>query len=666
MDFQGRYKLLEMLSDGEARTFKALQTSSGRTVLLHQLWQERTPPNQPDLASLVFGFLRRATAEEMKSLVDMGEEAGRVFVVTEDLPGCQDLRQWLQPAPGTPGTAGKASVSKPAPSGDSSAIAATMGLVPHARQEDLASPGPTQLFTNPKVIADQRLSASAEKTASTPTTHPEPPVEPGTLASPAKLAGHLGGVSEAGVLKAAEPPVAPPGPAPASQEAVSEFTRIFFGKDMPAPEAARPVSSPPEKPSAPPAPTAQKPPERQPPAGFEVVYESRKPRPRGPAPPTRKEPLPPPPAPGREEGAPGEFTRIFYGRDEAKAIPPRPEPAAERTRLPSPAPAQPSQSDVSGEFTRLFQALHVKEKPPAAPSVEAKQIRPSAPPVQPTVQKGRDDFMRRSSAVESEGPGEFTRLFHAGPQPARPAGPPIPTSSPKPSGPLSSSSSQQDPGELTQLVQGYKPQKSGPTLPVVERPEPVVPPPPPTADKAKPGAFTLIFQRPSEPTTLPPAAPSPPVVQTPPTAPQSPEPDEFMRMFELPGGGAGAPPQGAPQAPPPAAPQPAAGRAVPVIPMASVSPVAPSMPYVQPPMVPQPQPYQVPAPQLQQPAVPSPYAMPPQPAMPQIQPMAVPVPVAPQAAPPKTDKSKFLVPLIILGGLFLIAVGLILFFALKH
>jgi flagellar basal body-associated protein FliL len=46
--------------------------------------------------------------------------------------------------------------------------------------------------------------------------------------------------------------------------------------------------------------------------------------------------------------------------------------------------------------------------------------------------------------------------------------------------------------------------------------------------------------------------------------------------------------------------------------------------------------------------------------------MVVPVPVAPQAAPPKTGKSKFLVPLIILGGLFLIAVLLILFLALKH
>jgi hypothetical protein len=58
--------------------------------------------------------------------------------------------------------------------------------------------------------------------------------------------------------------------------------------------------------------------------------------------------------------------------------------------------------------------------------------------------------------------------------------------------------------------------------------------------------------------------------------------------------------------------------------------------------------------------------MPPQPVMPQMQPMAVPVPVAPQVQPLKTGKSKFLVPLIILGGLFLIAVGLILFFALKH
>ena len=666
MDFQGRYQILEMLRDGEARTFKARQTSSGRIVLLHQLWVERTPANQPDLASLVFGFLRRATAEEMKSLIDMGEEESRVFVVTEDLPGCQDLRRWLQSAPGTPQTVGKASVPKSAPSGDSSATAATRGLVSHVRQEDLASRGATQLFTTPEVVTDQTLSASSEKPASTPTIRPELPVQPRTVASPDKLAGHSGGLSEAEVLRAAEPPVAPPPPSSEMGEH-GEFTRMFLsspGASKVHPAAQTSADS--RKAGLPPQ-TAPEPPKG--PAGFEVVFESRKQQPRGPAPPAVEKPLPPPsPAPGREKGAPGDFTRVFYGRDESKAIPPSPEPAADRTRLPSLAPDQPSQSEGAGEFTRLFQAQHVKDKSPAAPSVEAAQSRPFAQPVQPTTQKGSGDFMRRSAAVESEGAGEFTRLFHAGPQPTRPAGPPIPTSSPRPPMPMSSSSSQQGPGELTQLIQGYQPQKSGPTPPVLERPEPVVPPPPPTADKAKPGEFTRIFQRPSEPTTPPPsAALSPPVVQTPRTAPQSPEADEYMRMFELPSGGAGAPPQGAPQAPPPAAPQPAAGRAVPVIPMASVAPpMVPSMPYVQPPMVPQPQPYQIPAPQFQQPVVPSPFAMPPQPVMPQMQPVAVPVPVAPQVVPPKTGTTKSLVPLFILGGLFLIAVGLILFFALKH
>ena len=150
MAFQGRYQILEMVSEGEARTFKALQTSSGRIVLLHQLWVERTPPDQPDLASLVFAFLRSATAEEMKSLVDMGEEENRVFVVTENLPGCQDLRQWLQSKPGTLGPVGKTGVSISVPIRDSDATAATRGLVSHARQEDLASSGPTQLFTVPK------------------------------------------------------------------------------------------------------------------------------------------------------------------------------------------------------------------------------------------------------------------------------------------------------------------------------------------------------------------------------------------------------------------------------------------------------------------------------------------------------------------------------------
>ena len=111
---------------------------------------------------------------------------------------------------------------------------------------------------------------------------------------------------------------------------------------------------------------------------------------------------------------------------------------------------------------------------------------------------------------------------------------------------------------------------------------------------------------------------------------------------------------------------------MPAIPMAPVSPpMASGMPYIQPPavptpMVPQPQPYQIPPPQFQQIPTPPAFAAPPQPVVPQVQPVAVPVPALPQAVPPKTSKSKVLVPLLILGGLFVIAVVVIVLFALKH
>jgi hypothetical protein len=605
MDFQGRYQILGMLRDGETRTFKAVQTSSGRTVLLHQLWAERTPPHQPDLASLIMGFLRRATVDEMKILVDMGEEAGRVFVVTEEVPICQDLRQWLQAA-GKAGAAGKATVPKFAPIGVSGAAGAPGRLPEQARQESLASPDTTLPFTTPKIL---------------------------------------------------QPPVTPPPPAKAKDE-LDEFSKMFPGLAGPSRVPSVAETIPAEKPSAPPGATAAKPAQSQPPAGFEVVFERGQQQSRGPGVPAVEKPLPPPPsAPGAEKGMPGDFTRIFFGTtEESKAMPASPVPAAETTRLTPPGREQPSQPVGEGEFTRPFQAQQAAKSPGGETVPEPVPQSPASPP----------------SAVGAKGPGEFTLLFSPSAPAAPSAAPPIPASSPQPAGPLSGFSRARGPGELTQFIQGYQPGKSAPTPPGLEPPEPMVPPSPLSVDQGKPGAFTLIFNQPSEVTTAPPpTAPSPAVVQTPPAAPPSPEPDEYMRMFELPSGGAGVSPQGAAQAPPPAVPPPAPGRPMPVVPAATVSPpVAPSMPYAQPlglpsPMAPQPQPYPIPSPQWQQPAAPPAFAMATQPAMPSMQPMAGPVP-APRAAPPKTGKSRFLVPFIILGGLFIIAVGLILFFALKH
>jgi len=604
MDFQGRYQILEMLTDGEARTFKALQTSSGRTVLVHQLWVERTPPNQPNLPSLVFGFLRRATADEMKILLDMGEESGRVFVVTEDLPVFRDLRQWLESAAGTPSAAGKPGATRSAPAADSRAAGTAGGPPSRARQESSAPPEPTALFTSPKVL---------------------------------------------------QPPAAPPPPSKAKAE-TGEFTRVFFGKEAPGPETAGHVSAPPDKTIAPPSSKGKEPPS-QPPTGIEGTFDRRKQQLHGPRQPAVEKTMPPsPPSPGPKEGTPDSFTRMFYGGQESKAVPPSPAPAGETTRQTRPEPGQASQPEGPGEFTKLFQAPDLPQRPPAPHSAEFPPRQPLAPPVQP---------------AEQGGPGEFTLMFRPGPQATRSGGPPLPPSSPRPTAPLSSSPSQQGPGELTQLFQGYQPGKSSPTPPVLDRPEPVVLPSPPKVEEAKPGEFTQIFRRPSDLVTPPPAPLAPPAVQTPPPAPQAPEPDEYMRMFELPSGGAGAAPQG----PPPAAAPPGAGRAMPAIPGVYVSPpVAPSMPYVQPPVVsppvvPQPQPFQMSSPQFQPPAVQSPYVVAPQPVMPQMpqmQPIQVPMPAPPQATAPQAGKGKFLVPLLILGGLFVVAVVVVLIFALKH
>jgi hypothetical protein len=342
MDFQGRYQILEMLTDGEARTFKALQTSSGRTVLVHQLWVERTPPNQPNLPSLVFGFLRRATADEMKVLLDMGEESGRVFVVTEDLPVFRDLRQWLESGAGTPAAAGKAGATRSAPSIDSQATGAAGGLPSQARQESSAPPEPTALFTSPRVL---------------------------------------------------QPPAAPPPPSKAKAEA-GEFTRVFFGKETPGPEAAGHVSSPAEKTIAPPSSKGEGPPS-QPPTGFEGTFDRRRQQAHSPKQPAVEKTMPPsPPSPGPKEGTPDSFTRMFYGGQESKAVPPSPAPAGETTRLTHPGPGQASQPEGRGEFTRLFQVPDLGERPPAAPSRASEPWR-----VYPTVpRQPRDDPPDRVSA----------------------------------------------------------------------------------------------------------------------------------------------------------------------------------------------------------------------------------------------------------------------------
>jgi len=102
MSFQGKYRILSALSEGEVRLFRALQISSGRQVLVHHLTEGHAAAVQPDLASLIFRFLRSASVKQSRDLLDMGEDEGRIFVVTADVPECLDLRKWLKSVPEPP------------------------------------------------------------------------------------------------------------------------------------------------------------------------------------------------------------------------------------------------------------------------------------------------------------------------------------------------------------------------------------------------------------------------------------------------------------------------------------------------------------------------------------------------------------------------------------
>ena len=106
VSFQGKYEVLSALSEGEVQSFRARQVSSGRLVLVHHLAAGHTPGLQPDLASLVFLFLRRASVEQSRHLLDMGEDEGRIYIVTADAPECLNLRKWLQLVPEAPAEKG--------------------------------------------------------------------------------------------------------------------------------------------------------------------------------------------------------------------------------------------------------------------------------------------------------------------------------------------------------------------------------------------------------------------------------------------------------------------------------------------------------------------------------------------------------------------------------
>jgi hypothetical protein len=210
VSFQGKYQILSALGDGETQSFRALQISSARPVLVHHLTASRTPSPQPDLASLIFRFLRTATAEESRHFLDMGEDEGRIYVVTADVPECLDLRKWLQ------------SVA------DAHADKKEVGAPPAAEgTPDSRNLAFTRAFTTEAL---RQVSRSEGSVAAPPSAEPRPasPAAPLTEESP-------------GVVK--PPPEIPAAPSEVHDSGSTEFT-AFWEKSLKAQVAGQPASIP--------------------------------------------------------------------------------------------------------------------------------------------------------------------------------------------------------------------------------------------------------------------------------------------------------------------------------------------------------------------------------------------------------------------------------------
>src|SRR6185437_8314912 len=354
----GKYLQPEQVITGNVQTFRAREAATGRSVFVHRI-AETAQPEQAALLKLLLSCLYRSSA--VKELVlDVREEGDLCFVVTESVPQCLLLREWLQfesdrSDPGTKPAGGGTPLrtGSDAPVPQRSSVSGTPQR-PEPPAQARPAPGEfTRMF--------QALDPSKAETVSRTPPPAQAPVRPVTPIPPDS------GKSNNKLVSPEKPEMRTPAPA-----SPGEFTRLFQA----------PAQIPPAK-----APEASK----DAPAGSLGIGHTPHIPPSG------------EPSVADPHGGPGEFTRFFGGGSPV----PNPEgfsfPAVQRP-IPPQNTAAPSQSP--GEFTQLFSG---ETPPPTAPAPYAAT---SAPP---------ESFRRPHVGGSGGTAGEFTRIFGSGTE--RPSSP---------------------------------------------------------------------------------------------------------------------------------------------------------------------------------------------------------------------------------------------------
>jgi hypothetical protein len=439
MSFYKKYELDRLIADGEAKTFRAVENSTGRAVFLHLF----NPSGQPMLAVLK-SKLGGDTGRPVPPLIEVGEFAGNPYAVTEAIEPFHNLREWIS---------ANVTASNPLLKEDSSP---SLALPEETALPQSAPPPPSnQLLTDgpgefarshvpPPAAAPPVSDASDEFGRMFEIPKKErTPVSPAPAGLVAEVPGEFTSLFQPPQQRSTPSP--PPAPRPPAgglvAEAPGEFTSLLLPPQQrstpsPPPPAASLVTEepgeftslfhPPQQRSTaapPPAPVAEKPGEFTNPLQL-----SPQRTPSAPAPPGNPRPaLWPPPAP-EASAETGQFTRLFGSRLPGEAIDIEKEHA--NASLATPPENRPFQA--AGEFTRMFGPEGAK-----GPSTPAG---PEPPPFDHTSTRlssasgmfGDSEYLAKIAAEALSGgqpadsaPGEYTRFFDAPKQQAQ--GPSQPT-----------------------------------------------------------------------------------------------------------------------------------------------------------------------------------------------------------------------------------------------
>ena len=368
MSFYKKYELERLIADGEVKTFRAKESSTGRIVFLHLF----NPGSQALLADLK-GKLLGPGGKPMPPLLEFGEFAGNPYAVTDSSEAFSGLREWVSQQPDAIRTS-LPEAPRPAPApAPRLVVAPAASPLPALPPEE---PGEfTRLFGS--VAAQPKPPAPAPSQAPVPSPH--------LLDDASREFGQM--------FPSSQPTPAAERPLP--QEELGDFTRAFGPPQLKAAGIAKPPvrEQAPYVPLAPPAPPE---PRRAP-----------------------ESPKAPEPSRAPDDWAPpadtGAFTKLFGSGLSGEAIDIASEQAkAARTGGNDSRPFQ-----KAGEFTRMFGPdLVGGDVPVAPPAVAPLSLNTAAsgifgrsldPP--PVPRSGAELPVTPGAAAEPGQQGEYTRVF---------------------------------------------------------------------------------------------------------------------------------------------------------------------------------------------------------------------------------------------------------------